>query len=207
MLRISIASDHRGIHIKARLVQTLTASGFTVLDEGTDSEQSVDYPDFARIVAGKVSRGEVDRGILICGTGIGMSIAANKFTGVRAASCYDEVMVEMSRRHNDVNILCLPGDMIGERPIDELVLMWLNTDFDGGRHVQRIEKITQLEVRGESLGTSSSRDDVSSGESHASKGSTCSNADPSSNVDRSKVDQTSVDEGPLPSSDLLSRNE
>lgn len=202
MLRISIASDHRGIHIKARLVQTLTASGFTVVDEGTDSEQSVDYPDFARIVADKVSRGEVDRGILICGTGIGMSIAANKFTGVRAASCYDEVMVEMSRRHNDVNILCLPGDMIGERPIDELVLMWLNTDFDGGRHVQRIRKITELEVRGVSPGTASSCGEGSSSDTPALTGNNGSNAD-----QPSKVDPSNVGEGPLPSSDLLSRNE
>lgn len=145
MLKISIASDHRGVQIKGRLIQSLTANGFEVFDEGTDSEQAVDYPDFARLVALKVSRGEVDRGILICGTGIGMSITANKFRGVRAASCYDEVMVEMSRRHNDVNVLCLPGDMIGERPIDDLVLMWLNTDFDGGRHAQRVQKISEIE--------------------------------------------------------------
>lgn len=145
MLRISIASDHRGVNIKNRLVQTLTANGFTVFDEGTDSDQAVDYPDFAQLVARKVSGGEADRGILICGTGIGMSIAANKFAGVRAASCYDEVMVEMSRRHNDVNVLCLPGDLIGERPIDDMVLMWLNTKFDGGRHVQRIDKIIKIE--------------------------------------------------------------
>jgi ribose 5-phosphate isomerase B len=150
MLRISIASDHRGVHIKGRLVQTLNANGFTVFDEGTHSDQAVDYPDFAKVVAQKVSRGEADRGILICGTGIGMSIAANKFPGVRAASCYDEVMVEMSRRHNDVNVLCLPGDMIGERPIDDLVLMWLNTEFDGGRHAQRVKKIAMIENKGES---------------------------------------------------------
>lgn len=148
MLRISIASDHRGVHIKNRLVQTLTSNGFLVFDEGTNSDQAVDYPDFARLVARKVSRGEVDRGILICGTGIGMSITANKFNGVRAASCYDEVMVEMSRRHNDVNVLCLPGDLIGDRPIDDLVLMWLNTDFDGGRHAQRVHKIAKIEASG-----------------------------------------------------------
>ncbi len=145
MMTISIASDHRGVHIKARLIQALTAAGFTVLDEGTDSETAVDYPDFAKQVAKKVSDGSADRGILICGTGIGMAIAANKFPGVRAAPCYDEVMVEMSRRHNNVNILCLPGDMIGERPIDDLVLMWLNTDFEGGRHESRLEKIAALE--------------------------------------------------------------
>ena len=140
MLKIAIASDHRGLKIKNRLIQSLQASGYQLVDQGTDSDQPVDYPDYARIVAEKVSKGEAERGILICGTGIGMSIAANKFEGVRAASCYDEVMVEMSRRHNDVNILCLPGDLIGDRSVDDLVKMWLKTEFDGGRHLQRIEK-------------------------------------------------------------------
>lgn len=148
MLTISLASDHRGVQIKTRLIQTLTGAGFAIIDEGTDSDAAVDYPDFAKIVAQKVSSGEADRGILICGTGIGMAIAANKFAGVRAASCIDEVLVEMSRRHNDVNVLCLPGDMIGERPIDDLVLMWLQTEFDGGRHAQRVDKITDIEKAG-----------------------------------------------------------
>ncbi|WP_407652707.1 ribose 5-phosphate isomerase B [Aporhodopirellula aestuarii] len=145
MLRVGIASDHRGVHIKARLLQTLTAAGFDVSNEGTDSSEPVDYPDFAMKVAGRISNGELDRGILICGTGIGMSIAANKFPGVRAALCYDEVMVEISRRHNDVNVLCLPGDLIGERPIDDLVLMWLRTEFEAGRHGTRVDKICSLE--------------------------------------------------------------
>lgn len=145
MLKIAIASDHRGVKIKNRLIQSLTAAGYEVFDQGTDSDQPVDYPDYARVVAEKVSRGDAERGVLICGTGIGMSIAANKFDGVRAASCYDEVMVEMSRRHNDVNVLCLPGDLIGDRPVDDLVKMWLKTEFDGGRHLQRIEKIAVLE--------------------------------------------------------------
>ena len=145
MFAIAIGSDHRGVHIKSRLIQALVAAGYTVIDEGTDSDQAVDYPDYAQHVARKVSAGEADRGILICGTGIGMSIVANKFEGVRAASCYDEVMVEMSRRHNDVNVLCLPGDMIGERPIDDLVLMWLNTQFEGGRHDARLRKISEIE--------------------------------------------------------------
>ena len=145
MLKIAIASDHRGLKIKNRLIQSLQASGYQLFDQGTDSDQPVDYPDYARIVAEQVSKGEAERGILICGTGIGMSIAANKFEGVRAASCYDEVMVEMSRRHNDVNILCLPGDLIGDRSVDDLVKMWLKTDFDGDRHLQRVDKITELE--------------------------------------------------------------
>jgi ribose 5-phosphate isomerase B len=145
MLTICLGSDHRGVQIKARLIQSLTAAGYEVLDEGTHSDAPVDYPDIAKPVAQKVSCGDAERGILICGTGIGMAIAANKFPGVRAAPCYDEVMVEMSRRHNDVNVLCLPGDLIGERPIDELVLMWLQTEFDGGRHAGRVQKIHQLE--------------------------------------------------------------
>ncbi|MFK8113197.1 MAG: ribose 5-phosphate isomerase B [Rubripirellula sp.] len=144
-MKISIASDHRGVQIKARLVQSLTAAGFHVTDEGTHSEDAVDYPDYAKRVARKVTEQDVDRGILICGTGIGMCITANKFTGVRAASCYDEVMVEMSRRHNDVNVLCLPGDLIGDRPVDEMVLMWLQTEFDGGRHDVRVKKISGIE--------------------------------------------------------------
>jgi len=146
MLKISIGSDHRGVHIKGRLIQALSAAGFSISDEGTDSEKTVDYPDYAQQVAKKVSNGDADRGILICGTGIGMSITANKFLGVRAASCYDEVMVEMSRRHNNVNVLCLPGDMIGDRPVDELVLMWLQTEFDGGRHADRLKKIADIET-------------------------------------------------------------
>lgn len=145
MLKIAIASDHRGVKIKNRLIQSLNAAGYDAINLGTDSDQPVDYPDFARVVAEQVSRGEAERGILICGTGIGMSITANKYEGVRAASCYDEVMVEMSRRHNDVNVLCLPGDLIGERPIDDMVIMWLKTEFDGGRHLQRIKKIAELE--------------------------------------------------------------
>ena len=145
MLTIAIGSDHRGVQIKSRLIHALSEAGFTVVDEGTDSDHPVDYPDFAQHVAKKVSSGDADRGILICGTGIGMSITANKFAGVRAASCYDEVMVEMSRRHNDVNILCLPGDLIGDRPIDEMVIMWLQTEFDGGRHQVRVNKIARIE--------------------------------------------------------------
>jgi ribose 5-phosphate isomerase B len=145
MLRISLGSDHRGIAIRPRLIQTLESNGFQCTDEGTFQNKSCDYPDVASIVARKVSSGEADRGVLICGTGIGMAITANKFAGVRAAVCYEKVMAEMSRRHNDVNVLCLPGDMIGDRPIDELVLLWLNTEFEGGRHARRVQKIAAVE--------------------------------------------------------------
>ncbi len=145
MLKVCLASDHRGYQVKSRLIQALNENGYTVIDEGTHNDRPVDYPDYAKTVALKISNGQADRGILICGTGIGMSIVANKFPGVRAASCYDEVLVEFSRRHNDVNVLCLPGDLIGDRQIDDLVLMWLRTEFDGGRHEGRLQKITTIE--------------------------------------------------------------
>ncbi len=146
-MKVCLGSDHRGVNIKSRLIQALTSNGFEVVDDGTDSEAAVDYPDIAQRVAQRVSCGEADRGILICGTGIGMSIVANKFLGVRAASCYDEVMVEISRRHNDVNVLCLPGDLFGDRPVDELVLMWLRTEFEEGRHERRVAKIGEIEAK------------------------------------------------------------
>ena len=145
-MRISIGSDHRGVRIKAKLAATLAALGHDVADHGTDNEQSVDYPDFAAAVCRDVADGLSQRGILICGTGIGMAIAADKFRGVRAANCYDEVMAEMCRRHNNVNVLCLPGDLIGDRPMDDLIKIWLTTEFEAGRHERRLEKINQLEL-------------------------------------------------------------
>lgn len=145
-MRISIGSDHRGVQLKAKLVQLLGQLGHNVTDEGTsDGEQAVDYPDFASAVSRKVSCGEVERGILVCGTGIGMCITANKFPGVRAITCHDEVTAEMCRRHNNVNVLCLSGDMLGERQLDRMVETWLNTPFDGGRHARRLEKIADVE--------------------------------------------------------------
>ena len=144
-MKVAIASDHRGFKLKQRLVQSLRDAGIDIVDTGTCDDAACDYPDFACPVAHQVSEGRVQRGILICGTGIGMSIVANKFRGVRAASCHDEVMVEISRRHNDVNVLCLAGDLVGTRDITETVLMWLRTDFDGGRHESRIQKIGQVE--------------------------------------------------------------
>jgi ribose 5-phosphate isomerase B len=144
-MRISIGSDHRGYHVKGKLGELLKQWGHEVSDEGTHDSQSVDYPDVAAAVSRKVSRQEVDRGILICGTGIGMSIAANKFAGVRAAPCHDEVTAEMSRRHNDTNVLCLSADLLGERRIDRMVELWLRTEFEGGRHARRVERIAELE--------------------------------------------------------------
>lgn len=146
-MRISIGSDHRGVSIKSKLIAALVAKGHDVNDLGTHGDQSVDYPDYANSVCSQVANGEADRGILICGTGIGMAIAANKFKGVRAANCYDEVMAELCRRHNNVNVLCLPGDLIGDRPVNDLVEIWLTTEFEAGRHQRRIEKINQIEAQ------------------------------------------------------------
>ncbi len=144
-MRIAIGSDHRGFQIKAKLIQVLHADGHSVVDCGTNSDQAVDYPDFAISVSQMVSKGEAERGILICGTGIGMAITANKHRGVRAAACSDEIMAETCRRHNDVNVLCLPGDLIGDRPVGDLIRIWLATEFDGGRHARRLEKISEVE--------------------------------------------------------------
>ncbi|MEE3370973.1 MAG: ribose 5-phosphate isomerase B [Planctomycetota bacterium] len=144
-MRIAIGSDHRGWQVKARLIKMLQDAGHEMVDLGTNSSDSVDYPDIAAAVSSRVSEGAVERGILICGTGIGMSISANKFPGVRAATCQDAFVAEMSRRHNDVNVLCLGGDLLGERLVDDLVDIWLKTEFEGGRHGRRIDKIGHLE--------------------------------------------------------------
>jgi ribose 5-phosphate isomerase B len=147
-MRISVGSDHRGLEVKNRLTELLARLGHEVSDEGTNSLESVDYPDIGCAVAGKVSRGEVERGILVCGTGIGMSITANKFRGVRAAACNDAVTAEISRRHNDANVLCLAGDLLGQRNIDRLIEVWIETKFEGGRHARRLDKIARLECNG-----------------------------------------------------------
>jgi ribose 5-phosphate isomerase B len=144
-MKVAIASDHRGFHLKEKVISLLKSKGHEVIDDGPASENSVDYPEFAALVARKVSNKEVDRGILICGTGIGMAIAANKFPGVRAAACADEVTAELSRRHNDLNILCLSGDLISSRVCERLVEIWMDTEFEGGRHARRIDRIAELE--------------------------------------------------------------
>ena len=146
-MRIAIGSDHRGFVIKGKVVESLKRLEQEVIDVGPHTPESVDYPDIAQIVAIQVSNGTVDRGILICGTGIGMCIAANKLPGVRAAPCHDDLTAEMSRRHNDLNVLCLSADMLGERLIDRMVEIWLTTEFEGGRHARRVEKIAGMEHR------------------------------------------------------------
>lgn len=144
-MRIAIGSDHRGYSVRPRIVSLLKNMGHEVTDLGTFSQAPVDYPDIAEAVARKVSSGEVDRGILFCGTGLGMCIAANKIPRIRAVPCHDDLTAEMSRRHNDANILCLSADLLGERLIARIVEVWLNTPFEGGRHARRVEKIASIE--------------------------------------------------------------
>src|SRR5687767_13384502 len=118
IMRIIIGSDHRGFEVKRNVIELCRRLGHEVIDAGTHSADPVDYPDVAAVVARKVAGHEVERGILICGSGIGMSIVANKFPGVRAAPCHDDLSAEMSRRHNDLNVLCLSADMLGEKLIE-----------------------------------------------------------------------------------------
>jgi len=145
-MKIAIGADHRGFPVRARIIDLLHRLGHDVEDLGTYTGEAVDYPDVAARVARMVSHGEAERGILICGTGLGMCISANKFPGVRAAPCHDDLTAEMSRRHNDANVLCLSADLLGERLVDHMVELWLNTSFEGGRHARRVGKICEIEA-------------------------------------------------------------
>ncbi len=144
-MKIAVGSDHRGIAAKSRIMALCKQLGNDAVDFGTDNPASMDYPDIAIPVATAVGDGKMDRGILICGTGIGMSIAANKVKGVRAAPCHDSITAELSRSHNDSNVLCLSADLLGEDLIERMVKIWLQTPFDGGRHARRIDKIGSYE--------------------------------------------------------------
>jgi ribose 5-phosphate isomerase B len=144
-MQIGLACDHGGFELKEELKAFLKSTGVEAVDMGSFNEESVDYPDLGVLVAEKVSRGEVERGILICGTGIGMSIVANKFPGVRAALANDLYSARCSREHNDANILVIGGRIIGREVAREIVKIWLSTPFAGGRHQRRIDKITALE--------------------------------------------------------------
>ncbi|CAE7823114.1 ribose 5-phosphate isomerase B [Bremerella sp. T1] len=146
-MKIAIGSDHRGFEVKTKIIEHLHKLGHESFDCGAHDCNSIDYPDIASAVAEKIVSGEVDRGILICGSGIGMAITANKFPGVRAATCHDDLTAEMSRRHNNVNVMCLSADLLGERLIDRMVDLWITTEFEKGRHERRIEKITAVEKR------------------------------------------------------------
>lgn len=151
-MKIAVGSDHRGFEAKHRIVTLLRHLGHEVADVGPEGNSSVDYPDFAFQVAQAVGSGKAERGILICGTGIGMCIAANKVIGVRAAPCHDSITAEMSRRHNDANVLCLSADLLGEELIERMVKQWLETPFEGGRHARRVAKIVQFENHSEGIG-------------------------------------------------------
>ena len=144
-MKIAIGCDHAGLELKNTIKELLSGAGMDILDYGTEDDRSVDYPDFGEKVSSAVSSGGVERGILICGTGIGMSIVANKFPGVRASLCHDPFSAKMSRLHNDSNILVLGGRIIDETAATEIVKTWLETPFEGGRHSIRLEKITKIE--------------------------------------------------------------
>jgi ribose 5-phosphate isomerase B len=148
-MRIAVSCDHRGFQAKERVKKLLQESGHEVHDFGTDGQSSCDYPDMALVAAKSVANGESDRAVLICGTGIGMSIAANKVRKVRAALCHDELTAQLARKHNDANVLCLPADLVGEQLIKLIVHAWLTSEFEGGRHARRIDKITQYENNGQ----------------------------------------------------------
>lgn len=144
-MKIALGNDHRGVSAKNHVVELLRGMGHEVTDHGTNAPVSVDYPDYALPVAHAVAEGHADRGVLICATGHGMCIAANKVTGVRAANCRDMVDAEMSRMHNDSNVLCLSADLVGEDLMSRMVRTWMETRFEGGRHARRLDKIAQLE--------------------------------------------------------------
>jgi len=144
-MKIALGSDHAGFQAKEALKVALATAGHVVEDLGTKSTESVDYSDFGLRVARAVSEGAAERGIAICGTGIGMCIAANKVRGIRAAVAHDAFTAEMSRRHNDANVLCLGARLLAEDRIRELSRLWLETPFEGGRHERRIGRISDYE--------------------------------------------------------------
>jgi ribose 5-phosphate isomerase B len=144
-MQIGLACDHGGFELKEELKAFLKSLGIEPIDMGTFNEDSVDYPDLGVLVAEKISRGELEKGILICGTGIGMSIVANKFPRIRAALANDLYSSRCSREHNDANILIIGGRIVGKELAKEIVRVWLETPFAGGRHKRRLEKIEALE--------------------------------------------------------------
>jgi ribose 5-phosphate isomerase B len=144
-VRIAIGSDHRGFALKEALKELLGELGHEWVDFGCQGEDAVDYPDIARPLGEAVAAGEYERGILICGNGVGMSIAANKVKGVRAALCQNSFTARLARRHNDVNVLCLGGWCVGRGLAEEIVRVFLSEDFEGGRHARRLEKIREME--------------------------------------------------------------
>jgi ribose 5-phosphate isomerase B len=145
-MRIALASDHAGFRLKDHLAAALAAGGHDVADFGTDSTESVDYPRYAEAAARAVADGEADRGVLVCGSGNGVAIVANKITGIRAVNAHDADEAEMARRHNDTNVVTLSGARLDADTADAIVATFLQTDFDGGRHARRVDQITALET-------------------------------------------------------------
>jgi ribose 5-phosphate isomerase B len=146
-MRVAIGSDHAGFHLKRELKKILEELGHECIDFGPQTPESVDYPDFGEKVSEAVSSNKVDRGVLICGTGIGMSIVANKFPGIRASLCNDLYTARFSRLHNDANVLVIGGRIVGVDLAKEILKTWFTTEFEGGRHLRRIEKIKSIEER------------------------------------------------------------
>ena len=144
-MRIAIGADHAGYELKEHLKATLSADGHTVVDCGTDSTESVDYPQFCAAVGRLVTAGEVERGIVLGGSGQGEQIAANKVPGVRAALCNDLYLARLSREHNDANVLAMGGRVVASGLADEILRLWLATPFEGGRHQRRLDQIAELE--------------------------------------------------------------
>lgn len=144
-MKITFGADHGGFKLKSALVKFARDLGYEVVDIGTFSNKSVDYPDFAKKVAKEVADDDTDAGVLVCRTGIGMSISANKVAGARAALCYSQKVAELSRSHNDANILCLGADFIELEEAKRIFSKWVNTRFEGGRHKIRVGKIEELE--------------------------------------------------------------
>jgi len=144
-VKVALGGDHRAIALKELAKRVLCELGAETVDFGTNSESPADYPDYALPVARAVARGECDRGVLICGTGIGMSIAANKVRGVRAAVVHDELTAGLSRSHNDANVLCLGSATVDADLLERIVRIWMSTAFEGGRHARRLAKITEAE--------------------------------------------------------------
>jgi ribose 5-phosphate isomerase B len=145
-LRIYLGADHAGYPLKEHVREILRSLGHDVVDVGTDGEDSVDYPDFAAAVGRAVASGDAERGVLVCGSGLGMAIAANKIDGVRAVQVMDVEMARMSRLHNDANVVTLPGRYIGPEQAAEILVAFLGTEFEGGRHQHRVDKIVALET-------------------------------------------------------------
>ncbi len=142
---VALGSDHRGIELKSKIADSLKAGGHTVLDFGTNSNESVDYPDFASPVAQSITTGKAERGILICGSGIGMCIAANKYKGIRATICCNAALAVRARLHNDANVLCLGADFVTMPEALKITKSFLDTGFEGGRHQRRLDKISEIE--------------------------------------------------------------